>query len=220
MVEETNASPSKQTHKVNEDVPEGDDVRLLDFTTASLGIILVALTGIFIQQAGELYNAYLDLTETKLEGRGVARIRLGDGFQNKVALHVERNEPFVVRNCLALTAFWDEDSSIVEAVGADAVLPVRVAKRTKDAEIPTQFRRDVAPGSRGEESAYLERNMTISEFMDAYNNLKSNEHLYAAQVNVMSALPGLLPHIKEIEPPASLLEVVGKTPPRSHRPIR
>lgn len=198
-----------------------EDIRLIDFTTASLGIVLVVLIGIFISQAGELYNAYLEIVDSRVHGRGVARMKLGNGMEQNVAAFVERNEPFVCRKCLSATPFWDKDSNIIDAVGPDAMLPVRVAERTTNTNIPTQFSREAAPGTRGKAaSAYQERNMTITDFMASYNNPESKEHLYAAQVNIMSDLPGLIPHVQETAPPANLLEAVGKTPPRSSRPLR
>lgn len=205
-------------NSIEESSPD-NAVRLLDFTTATLGIILVALCAIFINQAGELYNAYLDLTDSRLEGRGVARIRMGDGVEGEVKAFVERNEPFLCRKCLPNTQFWDRDENIVQAVGPDTILPVRIANRTKDKQVSTQFRRDAAPGTRGEESAYHEQNMTMHEFVDSYNNQESKEHLYAAQINVVSTLPDLIPFIKESAPPATLLDAVGTTPARSQRPI-
>lgn len=221
--QEDTGTIEKDAREKNESIPDDDDVPLpplLDWTTASLGVILIVLCGIFINQAGELFHAYMDLQDSEINARGVTRIRLGDGVQAEVAAYVERNEPFVCRKCLPTTSFWDNDANIVEAVGADTVLPVRVAERTEDKKVPTQFRRAAAPGTRGEDSAYLERNMTMTDFIASYNNQESKEHLYAAQVNVISALPGLMPHIQETAPPTNFLEAVGNAPPRSHRPIR
>lgn len=217
-VKESNDDDEKST--TSHDDNDKDAVRLLDFTTASLGAILIVLCGIFIHQAGALYDAYLDLTDLRLEGRGVARIRLGqEGVDAEMAAFVERNEPFLCRKCLKDTLFWQDDANIVETVGKEAILQVRIANRTTDKHIPTHFRRDAAPGTRGEESAYHEENMTIIDFMKSYNNPDSKEHLYAAQINVASALPGLIPRIKQTAPPANLLEAVGTTPARSQRPI-
>ena len=202
---------------------DGDDVSLIDFTTASLGVMLIVLLGVFFSQAGELYNAYLQVVDSRLHGRGVARIKLENDVETKVRAFVERNEPFVCRKCLAesATSFWNEDANIIQAVGADTTIPIRVASRATNDKIPTQFNRETAPGTRGKEtSAYHEQNMTIADFMNAYNMHESKEHLYAAQVNIMSDLPGLIPHVQETAPPSILLEAVGKTPPRSQRPLR
>jgi hypothetical protein len=159
--------------------------------------------------------------DSRLHGRGVARIKLDNGLESNVRAFVERNEPFVCRKCLADTTFWDKDSNILQAVGADTTIPVRVASRTTNNKTPTQFSREAAPGTRGKQtSAYREQNMTMADFMNAYNKHESKEHLYAAQVNIMADLPGLLPHVQETAPPSILLEAVGKTPPRSQRPLR
>ena len=218
-----NAEPSNEANSSAaepQSIHDEDDVPLLDFTTGSLGVILIVLVGIFMNQFGKLYAAYLELDDTHLHGRGVARIRLGDGVEREIASFVERNEPFVIRSCLPTNSFWEEDANLLQTLGPDAVLPVRVANRTTDDKIPTQFRRAVAPGTRGKDSAYVERNMTVADFLESYNNHESREHLYAAQIDVMSALPNLLPHIQETAPPKTTLEAVGKTPPRSSRPIR
>lgn len=199
---------------------DDDDVKLIDFTTASLGAILVVLIGVFVSQAGELYNAYLQVVDSRLHGRGVARIKLDNGLESNVRAFVERNEPFVCRKCLADTTFWDKDSNILQAVGADTTIPVRVASRTTNNKTRTQFSREAAPGTRGKQtSAYREQNMTMADFVNTYNKHESKEHLYAAQVNIMADLPGLLPHVQETAPPSILLEAVGKTPPRSQRPL-
>lgn len=202
-------------------IDENRAYRLVDSTTASLSAILIVLCAIFVNQAGKLLEAYWDLTESRLQGRGVARIWLGkdDDISSTVKAFVERNEPFVCRKCLADTTFWKDDANVLQAVGQQAILPVRVAYRTTSKQIPTQFTRVAAPGSRGLESAYKERNMTLAEFIHAYNDPTSKEHLYAAQINVVSALPGLIPHIKQAAPPATLLDAVGTPVARSQRPI-
>lgn len=218
-LEEKRAMPSKVNCSDESYCDDDEKVPLLDYTTGSLGVLLVILVAIFISQFGKLYQAYLELNDTRLHGRGVARIRVGNEMEREVASFVERNEPFVIRSCLSTKSFWEKDDNLLQALDPDTVLPVRVANRTND-KIPTQFRREAAPGTRGPESAYWERNMTVKDFLESYNNQKSHEHLYAAQVDVMSALPNLMPFIQEIAPPKALLDAVGKTPPRSSRPIR
>ena len=150
---------------------------------------------------------------------------------------VERNEPFVCRRCMAeqsLGGWWEVDPNLLDAIGKGTYMPVRVAEVngacSSDSTMPanpTHFERSAAPGSQGKgRSAYQEKNMTALDFFQGYKihsgQLDSNvsEHWYAAQVDVVTLLPGLLQYVIGSSPPKrQILDAVGPTPPLSYHPI-
>lgn len=151
--------------------------------------------------------------------------------QREVSAFVKRNEPFVCRQCMSppsLGGWWDVDSNLMDAIGSGTIMPVRVAERpvvaTSTSAGATVFQRIVAPGSKGSgASAYLEKNMTASDFFASYRAHRGDtvtEHLYAAQIDVASALPGLLKYALGSGPPQKqVLDAVGTDLPMSHHPI-
>ena len=115
-----------------------------------------------------------------------------------VKKYVDRNEPFVCRRCMmpeSLGGWWDVDANLLEAIGSDTVMPIRVAKSSTNRN-PTQFQRSKHQTT--DKSVYQEKNMTASDFFSQYrdhNGLDNDEHWYAAQVDVVTTLPGLLKYI-------------------------
>ena len=150
-----------------------------------------------------------------------------------VKKYVDRNEPFVCRRCMmpeSLGGWWDVDENLLEAIGADTLMPIRVAKSTPNKEDPTQFQRSAksdATQQRTDKSAYHEKNITASDFFAKYGDhsghstgQSSDEHWYAAQTDVVEVLPGLLKYVASSAPPKhQLMEAVGPTPPSSHHPV-
>ena len=152
---------------------------------------------------------------------------------------VERNEPFVCRRCMAeqsLGGWWDVDSNLLDAIGKGTYMPVRVATLASACSSngtsamssnPTHFQRLTAPGSQGKDrSAYREKNMTALEFLEGYRihdgrlDANESEHWYAAQVDVIKVLPGLLKYVIASSPPKrQMLEAIGPTPPSLYHPI-
>lgn len=155
-----------------------------------------------------------------------------DAIASMVKKYVGRNEPFVCRHCMmpeSLGGWWDVDANLLEAIGADILMPIRVAKSTSK-KGPTQFQRSAesdTTNQTADKSAYQEKNMTASEFFGKYKGHSghgpggsSNEHWYAAQADVVTVLPGLLKYVASSAPPKhQLTEAVGPTPPSSHHPV-
>ena len=149
-----------------------------------------------------------------------------ENISSLVKKYVDRNEPFVCRRCMmpeSLGGWWDVDANLLEAIGADTVMPIRVAKSTTN---PTQFQRSAESDAKHQttdKSAYQERNMTASDFFLQYKDhsgLGHDEHWYAAQVDVVTTIPGLLKYIaSSAAPKLQLLEAVGPTPSSSRRPV-
>lgn len=203
-----------------------DDKHFMNGTIVALGAVLAILVGALCTQLGKLFLACADLKEGgslreersyQLDGRGVARLLMTPGVSvdREVAGFVERNEPFVCRSCLQRKShkFWSSDDNLLQTVGSDASIPVRIAQRSKD----TLFRRVVAPG--GKESAYNGRTMLFSEFLANYGSQKSEEHWYGAQIPILTHLPQLLDPIRATSPPGIILEAIGPDPPTSHKPL-
>jgi len=151
-----------------------------------------------------------------------------------VKKYVDRNEPFVCRRCMmpeSLGGWWDVDANLLDAIGADTFMPIRVAKSSTTQTDPTQFQRSStdsnATRQMTDKSAYQERNMVASDFFSQYTDhsgrgleISSDEHWYAAQVDVVTTLPGLLKYVASSAPPKhQLMEAVGPTPPSSHHPV-
>ena len=155
-----------------------------------------------------------------------------DAIASLVKNYVDRNEPFVCRHCMmpeSLGGWWDVDANLLEAIGVDTLMPIRVAK-SKGNEDPTQFQRSAksdATTQTTDKSAYQEKNMTASDFFEKYKDHSghspggsSDEHWYAAQTDVIQVLPGLLKYVASSAPPKhQLMEAVGPTPPSSHHPV-
>ena len=149
-----------------------------------------------------------------------------ENISSLVKKYVDRNEPFVCRRCMmpeSLGGWWDVDANLLEAIGADTVMPIRVAKSSTN---PTQFQRSAESDAKHQttdKSAYQERNMTASDFFLQYKDhsgLGHDEHWYAAQVDVVTTIPGLLKYIaSSAAPKLQLLEAVGPTPSSSRRPV-
>jgi hypothetical protein len=149
-----------------------------------------------------------------------------ENISSLVKKYVDRNEPFVCRRCMmpeSLGGWWDVDANLLEAIGADTVMPIRVAKSSTN---PTQFQRSAESDAKHrttDKSAYQERNMTASDFFLQYKDhsgLGHDEHWYAAQVDVVTTIPGLLKYIaSSAAPKLQLLEAVGPTPSSSRRPV-
>ena len=145
-----------------------------------------------------------------------------------VKKYVDRNEPFVCRRCMmpeSLGGWWDVDANLLEAIGADTVMPIRVAESSTNRN-PTQFQRSAESDPKHqttEKSAYQEKNMTASDFFSQYKDhsgLGHDEHWYAAQVDVVTTLPGLLKYIaSSAAPKHQLMEAVGPTPSSSRHPV-
>eukprot|EP00980_Cylindrotheca_fusiformis_P028385 scaffold22596_cov131-Cylindrotheca_fusiformis.AAC.14 len=203
------------------------DEPFLDKTIIVLGAVLVVLIGILVVQVKDILLAYRDMTRDATTGstaddhgsrdyRGVARLRPQPGVHLEVASFVDRNEPFVCRHCLPGKGldFWASDDNLLQTVEPDASIPVRVAQRSKTS---TLFRRLVAPG--GKNSAYDERIMPFSKFLQHYGSEDSEEHWYGAQIPILSHLPQLLDPIRAIAPPGTILEAIGPDPPESHKPL-
>jgi len=145
--------------------------------------------------------------------------------------YVERNEPFVCRQCMmpeSLGGWWDMDANLLEVIGEDTSMPIRVAQSSASQTDPTQFQRSTKPDTTQQtmdKSAYQERIMTASDFFAGYEAHSGHcsgesEHWYAAQIDVVEGLPGLLKYVASSAPPKhQLLESVGPTPPSSHHPV-
>ena len=161
-----------------------------------------------------------------------ARDETVDAIASMVKKYVDRNEPFVCRHCMmpeSLGGWWNVDANLLEAIGADTLMPIRVAK-SKGKEDPTQFQRSAqsdATTQTTDKSAYQEKNMTASDFFEKYKDHSgrglggsSDEHWYAAQTDVVTVLPGLLKYVASSAPPKhQLVEAVGPAPPSSHHPV-
>ena len=151
-----------------------------------------------------------------------------ENISSIVKKYVDRNEPFVCRRCMmpeSLGGWWDVDANLLEAIGADTVMPIRVAESSTNRN-PTQFQRSAESDAKHqttEKSAYQEKNMTASDFFSQYKDhsgLGHDEHWYAAQVDVVTQLPGLLKYIaSSAAPKHQLMEAVGPTPSTSRHPV-
>jgi hypothetical protein len=211
----------------------------LDRMTLTLGAIFALVVGILLGQLGDalfVYQRDLKTTKSSLPSSASYDDRRGvfgfvyNPYQEKleidVAAFVDRNEPFVCRGCLPpkRLQFWDSDENILQAAGADASIPVRSAKRqiistekgnNKDT---TLFRRlEIPPG--GKKSAYKQSEMKLQEFFKKYRDPGTTEHLYGAQMPILTHLPKLLDTIRSTSPPGSILEAIGPDPPLSHKPL-
>ena len=148
-----------------------------------------------------------------------------ENISSIVKKYVDRNEPFVCRRCMmpeSLGGWWDVDANLLEAIGADTVMPIRVAESSTNRN-PTQFQRSKHQTT--DKSAYQEKNMTSSDFFSQYKDHSGldnddDEHWYAAQVDVVTTLPGLLKYIaSSAAPKHQLMEAVGPTPSTSRHPV-
>ncbi|CAJ1954554.1 unnamed protein product [Cylindrotheca closterium] len=150
--------------------------------------------------------------------RGVAGVTLQQDTDVAATItpFVDRNEPFVCRTCIPQSRleYWSNDAAMLETVGPDAEIPVRFAKRalssTAASSSGTLFRRLVTPGT--SKSAYDERTMRFSEFLAAYDNKTSEDHLYGAQIPIVTHLPQLIDPIRASAPLGTLIEALGPTP--------
>lgn len=203
-----------------------DDEPFINGTILTLGSVLAILVGVLFSQLGGMFFAYKDLKEgdslqdetiQQIDSRGVARLSIKPdvSLELEVAAFVDRNEPFVCRSCLPGKSldFWASDDNLLQTVGRDASIPVRVAQRSTS----TLFRRLMASG--GKESAYDEQTMLFSDFLANYGRENSEEHWYGAQIPILAHLPQLLDPIKATAPPGSILEAIGPNPPVNHRPL-
>ena len=191
-----------------------------------LGSILIIGLSILARQLGDVFFAYRDmkyeessksLQSGHVDDRKIAEINISPHFAvgEVVKAFVKRNEPFICRGCLNLRelSFWDNDDRLLDKAGLNASIQVRIAQRSEN----TLFRQQGT--SDGKISAYEERSMLFSEFLEQYGNVSSEDVLYGAQIDIVNKLPSLLAPIQESGPPSSILEGLGTPPPISHRPF-
>lgn len=213
---------------------ESNDEGFVNGTILTLGSILVILIGVLASQLGDIVSTVRVLNaggggvhhdsqvSRHADGRGVASITLHQDMDvtATVTPFVDRNEAFVCRNCIPKKRleFWSDDAAMLEAVGPDAEIPVRFAKRSSTSSSSgTLFRRLITPET--SKSAYDERTMLFSDFLAAYDNKTSEEHLYGAQIPIVTHLPQLIDPIRASAPLGTLVEALGPTPPTNHKPL-
>lgn len=203
-----------------------DEERFINRAIVVLGSILIIGLAILARQLGDVLFAYREIKHEEspkslvsghVDERKIAEITISPHFavEEVVKAFVERNEPFICRGCLKLRelSFWENDERLLEIAGFDASIQVRIARRSQN----TLFRRQGT--SDGKNSAYEERSMLFSDFLQHYGNVSSEHVLYGAQINVLEKLPNLLAPIQKSGPPSSILEGLGAPPPISHRPF-
>mmetsp|Transcript_36136 Transcript_36136/g.53899 ORF Transcript_36136/g.53899 Transcript_36136/m.53899 type:complete len:204 (+) Transcript_36136:1034-1645(+) len=61
--------------------------------------------------------------------------------------------------------------------------------------------------------------MRFADFLATYDNKTSEEHLYGAQIPIVTHLPQLIDPIRASAPLGKLVESLGPTPPTSHKPL-
>lgn len=226
---------SKKSNIVSKEDDKSEEEGFLCGTILRLGSILVILIGVLASQLEDIITTVGVLNtggkaqdEIRLsrnaDGRGVAGIILHEDMDVAATItpFVDRNEAFVCRGCIPQTRlrFWSNDAAMLEIVGPDAEIPVRVAKRSSSSTASssgTLFRRLITPGT--SKSAYDERIMQISEFLAAYDNKTSEDHLYGAQIPIVTHLPQLIDQIRASAPLGTLVEALGPTPPVNHKPL-
>lgn len=220
----------RETRQSN-DIPPGNNAPekggFVNGTILTLGSILVLLVGVLASQLGDIVTTarVLSTGGKFADGRSVAGITLHQDMDVGATItpFVDRNEAFVCRSCIPQKRleYWSNDASILDTVGPDAKIPVRFAKRSSSsttASSGTLFRRRlVTPGA--STSAYDERTMRFSEFLAAYDNKTSEEHLYGAQIPIVTHLPQLIDPIRASAPLGTLVEALGPTPPLNHKPL-
>ena len=201
-----------------------DEERQTNGTILILGAFLAVFLAVLVSQLRDVFFAYKDMLKSQesspssstVEHRKIARITISSNFiiEEEIKAFVDRNEPFVCRGCLNLLElpFWKNDNRLLKTVGLEASIQVRTAQRSDN----TLFRR--ITNSSSKVSAYEERSMLFSDFLQHYND-GEEAHLYGAQIPVLDKLPQLLGPIQKLAPPTALLEALGPTPLRSHRPL-
>eukprot|EP00548_Thalassiothrix_antarctica_P005259 CAMPEP_0194144230 /NCGR_PEP_ID=MMETSP0152-20130528/13306_1 /TAXON_ID=1049557 /ORGANISM="Thalassiothrix antarctica, Strain L6-D1" /LENGTH=185 /DNA_ID=CAMNT_0038843985 /DNA_START=9 /DNA_END=563 /DNA_ORIENTATION=- len=184
----------KKNQKENRE-SEYNGSSIFDFTTISLGSVLVVALGVFLSQVFFLYKTFQDEENQQRripsiigDNRGVRRLIIENDseetLEQAVANFVDRNEPFVCRVCIkqANLKFWSDDNNLRNVMKDEKTLiPIRSSFR-KDDDTTTLFsrRHNVTPNTG--ESLYQQQDMSFSEFLDVYDQPKDKKlHYYGAQ---------------------------------------